>query len=236
MNDYLAKTRKDFKTDEEYVKYRQHQNTKENKRRAKIQPQINEKETKRRAQLKTDALFAYSEGESHCLHCGETDAIFLTIDHINGRKPWNHSRDFKGVKLYSWLKREDYPSGFQVLCWNWNQIKEKKEAEIRHSKTPHAIRTRKAYTKFKTLVFTKYSIGNKPECSCCEYDELDGLSIDHIDGRKNVAHKKDLWGDKLLRWIRDNNFPSGFTVLCFNCNSGRQLNNGICPHTLKKKS
>jgi hypothetical protein len=27
-----------------------------------------------------------------------------------------------------------------------------------------------------------------------------------------------------------NNFPRGYRILCYNCNCGRALNNGICPH------
>jgi hypothetical protein len=27
-----------------------------------------------------------------------------------------------------------------------------------------------------------------------------------------------------------NGFPAGFQVLCFNCNQGRRLNHGVCPH------
>jgi len=27
--------------------------------------------------------------------------------------------------------------------------------------------------------------------------------------------------------------PAGFQVLCFNCNIGKQLNDGTCPHQLQ---
>ena len=93
--------------------------------KSKNRPKINQAEAERTQKLKIDVMTHYSIGKAHCLHCGETKIAFLTIDHINGRKAWNHARKYKGKVLYSWLKRNGYPPGFQVLCWNWNQIKEK---------------------------------------------------------------------------------------------------------------
>lgn len=26
------------------------------------------------------------------------------------------------------------------------------------------------------------------------------------------------------------NYPEGYQVLCYNCNCGKSINNGICPH------
>ncbi len=40
--------------------------------------------------------------------------------------------------------------------------------------------------------------------------------------------------DSLYRWIIKNNFPEEFQILCFNCNSGRHINGGICPHEEKR--
>lgn len=61
----------------------------------------------------------------HCSCCGETEEAFLCIDHIygNGNK---HRREIKsqgGPHFYSWLKRHNYPDGFQVLCHNCNMAK-----------------------------------------------------------------------------------------------------------------
>lgn len=55
-----------------------------------------------------------------CVCCNETIFGFLTIDHINGKASMNHSSDMKGKKLYSWLIRNNFPEGFQTLCWNCN--------------------------------------------------------------------------------------------------------------------
>ena len=54
-----------------------------------------------------------------CACCGEKELVFLAIDHINGdgRK---HRRKIEGSSLWSWLKNNDFPNGYRVLCHNCN--------------------------------------------------------------------------------------------------------------------
>jgi len=74
------------------------------------------------------------------------------------------------------------------------------------------------------------------KCICCGENELGFLTIDHgnNDGaahRKKICTKGGTW---FYSWIIKNNFPNnlGLQVLCWNCNSGRQMNGSICPHIL----
>lgn len=56
-------------------------------------------------------------------HCSDIRA--LTIDHINGGG-LNHRKKIKcvnGTGFYRWLRDNDYPSDFQVLCMNCQFIK-----------------------------------------------------------------------------------------------------------------
>lgn len=64
-----------------------------------------------------------------CKCCGEDEPIFLTIDHINNDGA-DHRRALVGRNqgggswnTYIWLKKNNFPSGFQVLCWNCNWAK-----------------------------------------------------------------------------------------------------------------
>ncbi len=74
-------------------------------------------------------------------------------------------------------------------------------------------------------------------CVCCGEEEFRLLSIDHIDGR-GAEHRRIVIkssgrppsGIHMYMWLRKNNFPPGFQVLCFNCNCGRNVNGGVCPH------
>lgn len=73
-----------------------------------------------------------------------------------------------------------------------------------------------------------------PFCACCGERELIFLTMDHVNGREDVGHKGMLSKDLYL-WLARNNFPEGFQVLCFNCNHGKYLNGGECPHRSKLK-
>lgn len=66
-------------------------------------------------------------------------------------------------------------------------------------------------------------------CACCGETERAFLQIDHING-DGAAHRRTLKRVKLDAWLRQNGYPPGFQVLCCNCNFGRHLNSGICPH------
>jgi len=77
--------------------------------------------------LKDELFSAY--GGYICSCCGETEPMFLTIDHEDGNgadhrrsmtaKGRNY-RDATGYKTYRWLKNNGYPPGFRVLCANCN--------------------------------------------------------------------------------------------------------------------
>lgn len=89
-----------------------------------------------------------------------------------------------------------------------------------------------AYTdRVKMSVFSHYS----PEllCNCCHESEYEFLTIDHMKDRSIYGHGNNIKsGWNLINWIYQNDFPDGFRILCFNCNSGRSkfVVDGICPH------
>ncbi len=80
--------------------------------------------------------------------------------------------------------------------------------------------------KLKTDIIKAY--GGK--CECCNDDNWEFLSIDHINGggRKHLA---EIGGSgRLYRWLRKQGYPKdNYRLLCMNCNCsyGRY---GYCPH------
>lgn len=77
------------------------------------------------------------------------------------------------------------------------------------------------------------------KCSCCGEDNPIFLSIDHINNDGYEHRKKD--GSKgvgggLYVWLIKHNFPKDrFQLLCHNCNFGKHINGGICPHQTQTK-
>lgn len=78
------------------------------------------------------------------------------------------------------------------------------------------------------------------KCVCCGEVTPQFLTLDHInnDGyefrSKIFSHVGRKYqggaGVHTYRWLIRNNYPDGFQVLCMNCNFGKRMNNGVCPH------
>lgn len=71
--------------------------------------------------------------------------------------------------------------------------------------------------------------GDRPSCACCGESCLIFLALDHINGGGH-RHRKETGGGGFYIWLRRNGYPAVFRILCHNCNMGRQLNGGVCPH------
>jgi hypothetical protein len=70
-------------------------------------------------------------------------------------------------------------------------------------------------------------------CACCGETNIKFLTLDHKNNDGNrfrKAQPREAMGWNLYYWIRRNNYPPIFQVLCYNCNCGRAKNGGVCPH------
>jgi len=69
-------------------------------------------------------------------------------------------------------------------------------------------------------------------CSCCGETHLSFLTLDHIDGGGNEMRRKNKLNGStaVYKWLKDRGYPPGYQVLCFNCNVGKYINGGVCPH------
>jgi len=69
-------------------------------------------------------LSYYSNGIPSCKWCGNQNFVVLNLDHINNDGGEHRRKDKSADKnLAGWLRRHEYPSGFQVLCCNCNWAK-----------------------------------------------------------------------------------------------------------------
>ena len=73
------------------------------------------------ASVRRGVLEHYSGGVPHCACCGETEYVFLALDHINGGGR-AHREELGGNtrNIMAYLKRDGYPEGYSVLCNNCN--------------------------------------------------------------------------------------------------------------------
>jgi len=84
----------------------------------------------RHAVLKYTIFTHYSNGEPRCAHCGFKDIRALSIDHINGGGTAHRRSLGSSEKFYYWLKKNNFPDGFQVLCMNCQWIKRHNNSEF----------------------------------------------------------------------------------------------------------
>ena len=170
--------------------------------------------------LRDEVINKYGEV---CACCGETRKEYLTIDHING--DGNKHRREIGVTssddLYRWLRRNNYPEGFQVLCFNCNCGKRNysvcphnKEVFEKEFEAKHKTASSKSKWKLRLNVIEGYD----GKCELCGEDNPHFLTIDHIHGRQ-TEEEKELRGSALYRKLRDSNYPKdNYRLLCYNCN------------------
>jgi hypothetical protein len=91
----------------------------------------------------------------------------------------------------------------------------------------------KSRYKLRFSLLSHYSKG-KMVCACCGEDHIEFLTIDHVNGggnahRRSIGNGRTASGDVFYYWLRDNNYPPGFQVLCHNCNHAKTACGG-CPH------
>lgn len=99
----------------------------------------------------------------------------------------------------------------------------------RNNPNDSSARNKEYLVFYKGLVFNHYGA----ICACCGEDNILFLSVDHVfnDGflDKNSSGKK-LTGQPLYMKIVKENFGPRYQILCMNCNHGKRMNSGVCPH------
>jgi hypothetical protein len=78
--------------------------------------------------LRLDAINGYG---GKCARCGyDDDWRALCIDHVDGNGKYDRQVAKKGKVFFVWLRDNNYPEGYQVLCANCNLIKAIENKEI----------------------------------------------------------------------------------------------------------
>lgn len=78
-----------------------------------------EYQKKYRSKVRDEAIIHYG---GKCAKCGIDDFRILQIDHIKD-DGYKHRKEIKTWQFPMWLKKHDYPKGYQILCCNCNWLK-----------------------------------------------------------------------------------------------------------------
>lgn len=141
----------------------------------------------------------------------------------------NCSRCKKKLDISNCYKNDFYCKNCRIKT---TKIYARKYAKTKHARELKKMRrnskkgkqfiskfNKKYANKLRTDVLNHYSDGDI-KCSICKCDNIDVLSINHING-DGIKHRNKIkikGGSIFYRWLKKNSFPSGFRVLCRNCN------------------
>lgn len=158
-----------------------------------------------------------SQDLKRCTGCGElkprTDFYFHTCPKMGRKYPMGECKECTKER-----RREYVANNYKKVRNNDNKSCRSKRARV------------------KEAVFVAYG---GYVCACCGETEKSFLTIDHINNngaahRRSITGKRHSAGFHTYIWLVKNGFPDGFQVLCMNCQHGKRMNNGICPHQVRR--
>jgi hypothetical protein len=164
-----------------------------------------------------------------CKNCGPHDEW-----RIKGRTGYRCVPCARRADIRSYIKHKSKRISKVI---RWKKDNPDKSSKIAKKWRESHTKLRRDYSQKWThdtrlTVLQAYSC-DKSECRCCENSDVSVLTIDHIKGggtkhRQNVGS-----GTAFYRWLINNKFPSGYQILCWNCNIAKGLY-GTCPHILPR--
>lgn len=187
-----------------------------------------------------------SQGFMKCTECGQTKPHSeMTGNALNRTNRWKQCKECyraymagyrsKTREAYNKYQREWRKPIQKQLNEKWTAQRKQKLAAMSEEELAVYHRnqceiTKRCNAKIKEEIFAAYG-GWK--CACCGESEKMFLSIDHVNNNGKDQLKAGDYSRSsthFYRWLKKNGFPEGYQVLCLNCNLGKHLNGGICPH------
>lgn len=183
---------------------------------------------------KQSSAFPLGEGGRHKRICTDCST------NLGAPKRCKTCREVKPVEQYH--KQCNSPDGYSYNC---------KDCALQYGRNHHknnldryAERRKVYYEANRERIRLYYATKHRSRkvrvllayggvCVCCEERNLGLLTLDHknddgAEHRKSLGHGKT--SSRIYVWAEENGFPDLLQVMCWNCNSGRYHNGGICPH------
>lgn len=88
-----------------------------------------------------------------------------------------------------------------------------------------SVKARNLNQKYKLEVMSHYGKDSTAKCAWpgCEVDDLDMLTLDHIENDGKLDRVKGLFGANLQKYLVKSGFPPGFQTLCANHNLKKMI-------------
>jgi hypothetical protein len=166
------------------------------------------------------------EGSKACKICKETKGI------IEFRLVKNRNRD-KSERVYRSSMCIECEKTYNHSLFRTNYDRETANTKMRQYRLDNPEKARSEGRKWakvtrdnnRAKVYAAY--GDK--CQCCGESNPLFLTLDHVNNDGHIERKQFSQGGLYSRIIQ-RNFPDIYQLLCWNCNTGKRRNNGVCPH------
>lgn len=88
-----------------------------------------------------DRKIVYSVYGGKCVCCGEIEAMFLTVDHVNSDGHIERKKGLytNGSQFYRWIIQNNFPKDYQLLCFNCNLGRARNNGTCPHQEASTAI-------------------------------------------------------------------------------------------------
>lgn len=142
------------------------------------------------------------------------------------------NREKFNQRMRDWRELNREKSREHAREWRDRKIANGTPEEVAAFRATEAAKTKRSQAICRNDVFAAYG---GYTCNCCNETEPLFLSIDHIDNNGAEERKSGVYngsGSAFYNWLRKNKFPSGYQVLCMNCQIGKHKNGGVCPHQI----
>lgn len=145
-----------------------------------------------------------------CTQCGERKVL------SDFYKKKAECRSCSSKRAVAWAKRNRLRTNRNAAKW-----RKKNHAKVLDYARKHS-------RKQKQLCMHHYG---RKGCVCCGERELSFLTLDHIkdNGKQNRPGRRIKY--QMLISLK---FPKGLQTLCFNCQWGKRIGKGFCPHHPRK--
>lgn len=108
----------------------------------------------------------------------------------------------------------------------------KRAARYRIEARPNVLRLNRRWSvKYRARLRAEMIVAYGGECRCCGERERLFLQLDHVNNDGHLDKKAHRTSNKLLAHLKRKGWPKDrYQLLCANCNFGKRMNGGVCPH------
>lgn len=101
---------------------------------------------------------------------------------------------------------------------------------------PKVLEANRAWqTAYRARLRTEMFAAYGSRCKCCGEREPLFLQLDHVENDGHLDRKAHKTSNKLFAHLKRQGWPQDrYQLLCANCNFGKLMNGGVCPHQSKE--